>query len=401
MQVFVARQPIFDRKMNVYGYELLYRRGQENFFDGSNQESSTAELINSAFLVMQLDDLTSGGKAFINFSQELLEKEIPLLLPKNAIVVEVLEHVSATDSMIKACRRLKENGYTIALDDFVFQDGYLPLMEIADIIKVELPAVSLDKQRQLIKQHRHNTIFLAEKVETREQYKTALDMGYHLFQGYFFSKPIMVKGTEIKQLNPYMLDIIAQLNEEEQDYQRIAEIIEKDVGLSYKLLRLSNSIYYGSSKKIYSIKQALIRVGSAEIQKWIYLLMLREIQSVESMELLNTSLIRGKLMELLSRDINKTNKHMEFYLTGLFSSIDDLLSREMKDVVTELPLTIDVKEALLGKSNALNDTLQIILKYEKAQWETLDLDQEFPSVSKERFTEHYISAIKWGQQVEG
>lgn len=214
MEVYAARQPIFDRNMNLYGYELLYRKSINNYYEGIDDKQATAELINNAFLVIQLNDLTDGTKAFINFSEELLVKEIPLLLPKEGIVVEVLEWVKPTANVIQACKNLKENGYILALDDFVFDGEYPPLVEIADIIKVEYPAVDPDKQRQMIKQYKrqYSLKFQAEKIETREEHRTALALGYDFFQGYFFSKPVIVKGEEIGGLRTSIIQIVNELN---------------------------------------------------------------------------------------------------------------------------------------------------------------------------------------------
>ena len=190
MKVYLARQPIFSRTMSIYGYELLYRRSMNNFYEGKDDNQATAELINNAFFAMQFNELTHGTKAFINFSGDMLEKEIPLLLPKEAIVVEILERVIASDKIIQACKKLKKEGYTLALDDFVFHESYLPLMELADIIKIEFSIVDYDMQRQLINKYGDKIKFLAEKIETREEYQMALEMGYSYFQGYFLANQL-------------------------------------------------------------------------------------------------------------------------------------------------------------------------------------------------------------------
>lgn len=400
MNVYVARQPIFDRDMGVYGYELLYRRSLNNYFEGTDDTQATAEVINNAFLVMQFDELTSGTKAFINFSQELLEKEIPTLLPSDTIVVEILERVEPSESVITACRKLKEKGYILALDDFVFYESYQPLVEIADIIKIEFPVVGLDKQREFIKKYQHRIKFLAEKIETREEYQFAIDMGYSYFQGYFFSKPIMIASKEIEGLNASLLRIINELNIEEPNYQNITEIIEKDLGLSYKLLKLANSVFFASKHKIYSIKQALVRLGIGELRKWIYLMMFKEMQSPENKELIKICLVRGKLMELIALETGKKNKHLEFFLTGLFSSIDILLNRDMESILKELSLTIDVKAALRGDTNELYIALDMVLSYEAANWAKVESLGLLRRVQREKFLSLYIEALKWTMALE-
>jgi EAL and modified HD-GYP domain-containing signal transduction protein len=300
VEVYVARQPIFDKAMDIVGYELLYRRSMNNFFEGADDNQATADLINSAFLVMQFNELTSGTRAFINFSADMLIKEIPLLLPKGYIVVEILEKVDATSEVLKACEKLKAEGYMIALDDFTFKESNMPLLELADIVKVEFSNVDVQVQRRYIQQYGDRIKFLAEKVETREEYQLAASMGYHYFQGYFFSRPVIEKSKEIASMPAALLRLVQEINQPEPDYQPLTEIIETDVGLSYKLLKFAGSVFFGTRGDVFTVKQALIRLGMNEIRKWVYLLMLKNLQSAENKELVKTCLIRAKFTELLA-----------------------------------------------------------------------------------------------------
>ncbi len=200
MKIYVARQPIFDRKMNVFGYELLYRESTDNYCSSLDDTQATSELINNAFINMQFDELTLGCRAFINFSGELIEKKIPLTLPREKVVIEILERVDITEKVVEACRHLKQQGYLLALDDFIFDKDYSCLIELADIIKIEFNQVSIDLQVKIMQELSGQAKFLAEKVETREEYRLARDIGYDYFQGYFFSRPILVKGNERKVL---------------------------------------------------------------------------------------------------------------------------------------------------------------------------------------------------------
>jgi len=250
MDIYVARQPIFDRKMNVLGYELLYRRGMNNLYEGSDDNQATAELISNSYLNMHFSELTDGTKGFINFSEKMLIEQIPLILPKELTVVEILERVEITDELIEACKKISDKGYTIALDDYIFDESSLPLLEIADIIKVEFPFVEHEIQRKLISKYKNRIKFLAEKVETREEYKLALDMGYDYFQGYFFSKPVIIKSKEVDNLNVNLILILEMLNQKEPDFQKMAEVIQSDLGLAYKLLKLANSALLGTRNKI-------------------------------------------------------------------------------------------------------------------------------------------------------
>nr|WP_312576909.1 HDOD domain-containing protein [Sedimentibacter sp.] len=400
MDVYIARQPIFNTKMNVFGYELLYRRGMNNFYEGLDDSKSTAELINNAYLSMQFNELTSGTRAFINFSEEMLIKKIPLLLPKESIVVEILERVKITEGVIDACKELRAKGYMIALDDFVFNESYLPLIELANIIKIEFPVMSHDNQKELINRYKNKIKFLAEKVETREDYELASKMGYDYFQGYFFSKPVIVQGKEIGSLNSNFIRIINELNQKEPEYQRIAEIIETDIDLTYKMLKVANSVFYEAKNEIRSIKLALVRFGFSQIKEWIYLMMVKEIQCVENEELIKNCLVRAKLMELLAGETGDNSKLIEYFLTGMFSSIDVLLNRNMKDVIKELPFSDDVIDALLGRNNDIKNTLDFVINLERANWDDIDMKVILPNLTQERFIAIYIEALKWARTIK-
>lgn len=399
MDVYVARQPIFDRYMNVFGYELLYRRSMNNFYEGTDDNQATAELIDNAFLTMHHNELTGGTKAFINFSKEMLIKEIPLLLPADSIVVEVLERVEVDEDVIKACKKLSESGYTIALDDFVFNESYLPLLEIADIVKVEFPSVSHETQQKMIKQYK-DKIFLAEKVETREEYQLAVNMGYDYFQGYFFNKPVIIKGKEINSLNVNLVKIMNLLSENEPEYGKIAEIIETDMGLSYKLLKLANSVFFGSINRIHSIEQALVRLGIVEIKKWVYVLLLKNKQTVENKELIKTCFIRAKFMELIASDIAGKDRQFEYFMTGMFSSIDVLLNKDMEEAVEGLFMTDDVKKALLGYDNEIKKVLNTVINHELLKWDDLASDETAAAVTQEKLMNMYIEALVWVIKLE-
>ncbi len=395
MDVYVARQPIFDRNMNVFGYELLYRRSMNNYYEGTDDDQATAELINNAFLTMHSRELTGGTNAFVNFSQDMLVKEIPLLLPSDSTVVEVLERVEINEDVIEACKKLKESGYIIALDDFVFSESYLPLLDIAHIVKIEFPAVNLEEQHQLIKKYRNKIKFLAEKVETREEYQLALKMGYDYFQGYFFSKPVIIKGKEIDSLSINLMKILEEVNKPEPEYKKIADIIETDLGLSYKLLKLANSVFFGSRNKILYTRQALVQLGLLEIRKWIYVMVLKDIQHVENKELIKTCFIRAKLMELLAVETGKADRQFEYFTAGMLSSIDVLLNKDMNEVVEELVLSDDVKDALLGNDNEIKMMLDVVTTHELMEPKVLTVNEEDIGISREKFMTIYLETLMW------
>ncbi len=395
MDAFIARQPIFSTDMKIFGYELLYRQNESNFFCGIDDDQATTELIYNAFLVMGLQDLTGGAAAFINFSKELIDTEVPFMLPKQNIVVEVLEREQVTPATISACRRLKEQGYQLALDDFVLDLNNEPLIEMADIIKVEFPMVSLEDQAALIRKYGKKLRFLAEKIETREEYRKAVKMGYGLFQGYFFSKPAIVKSREVVTLNVNLLSSFEELNRPDPSFAVIAGIFEQDLGLSYKLLKLANTVHMEAKNRIKSIPHALTYIGIQELKQWISLMMLKEMQNVENAELIKQSLIRGKFMELLAGEMYPDAEPSDFYFTGIFSSIDVLLNRPMAEVVKGLPISGNVKNALIGEPNAQRHMLDFVMDWENARWKNLTEHFCVPS----KVVNLYLDSLKWAQKL--
>ncbi len=398
MEVYVARQPIFDRQMNTVGYELLYRRSENNFYEGTDDSQATADVIHNAFLVMRFGALTGGTKAFINFSQPLLERGIAHLLPKDSVVIEITEKVEPTEAVVETCRKLKQEGYTIALDDFVLDDGYLPLLRIADIVKIDVRTTDPEEQSRLIQEHGRHCRFLAEKVETREEYQDAVIRGFSYFQGYFFAKPVIQRGRDIPGFDATLVRIMHEVNDEEIDYQRLTETIERDIGLSYKLLKSARALYYGARNPVTSIKQALVRLGAAELRKWVFLMMLKGVQVQENRELIDNCLIRGRMMELIALEAGLKEEHMQFFLTGLFSSIDVLLQRDMAEILDELAIDDEVRNALLGEHNELRRTLDTVLVYERGDWENRFQPHSDPVAEMTRMS-LYFNALQWSREI--
>lgn len=397
LDIYIARQPIFDKNMQVLGYELLYRQSMHNFFPGLDDNQATGELIYNTFLVMDLQELTDGGLAFINFSKELLESEVPFLLPPKNVVVEVLERDQATQSTIDACRRLRKAGYTLALDDFVLDEQNSPLIGMADIIKVEYPSVSHSAQRALIQKYGPGIKFLAEKIETREEYQTAVELGYDYFQGYFFSKPTVIGSREVQSLDANVVRILNELSLSEPNYGVIRHLIESDLGLSYKLLKLANSIRYEAKNRISTIAQALAYIGTRELRQWAAIMALKRAENIENSELIKLSLVRGKLMELMAKKLLSNQSSEDFFLTGSFSFIDVLLESPMEDILKGLPLAQEVKQALMGEDNLYYKFLDCVTACEMAVWSEKEKQYPLKDIGVQQFMSLYFESLHWVQ----
>ncbi|MET1249676.1 HDOD domain-containing protein [Sporolactobacillus sp. STCC-11] len=397
MDIYVARQPIFDREMRLFGYELLYRESGTNAFHGTtNDGHATASLLANSVLVIGFDELIEGTKGFVNFPEDFLVQQLPRLLPKQKIIVEILERVTPSREVINACRLLKQDGYTLALDDFIFgRKDYEELIELADMIKVEFSRTRIKDQMRFIQKYRGQKILLAEKLETMLDYRFALAMGYDLFQGYFFSKPLMINAKEIGYQQANLIRILKELREPEPDLIRISTLVQEDLGLTYKLLRVANTIRYGAKYRIKSVGQALIRIGTEDMIKWTHIMLLTGAQEVENAELVKRSLIRGKMLELIAIKLGLINQSSDYFITGIFSSLDQILSQPMQEILTKLPLDQEVFEALLGNENDLRICLDSVVKFEQAQWDVTLPFIKSHKLTTEDFMSLYLKAIKW------
>lgn len=395
MDYYLARQPIFGRDMDLYGYELLYRKSDRNYYEGTDDAQATAELIHNVVFSSNLHTITQGKKAFINFSEKLLLEKIPQLLSKDYLVVEILEDVTPSAAVIKEIRELKAKGYTIALDDFVFFESHKPLIELADIIKIDISVSTARQQIELIHEYGKKIKFLSERVENRQDYELGKKMGYTWFQGYFFSKPQMVKGRDVGVINTTILQLLDEINKKEPSLTMIADIIERDVTMVYKILKASNTIERGANYKITSVNQGLMRLGLTEIRRWVYVMALKEMQNKETDELVKNVLIRARFMDNLGSNLALANKRMELFLVGLFSEAEVIFHQSIIDIMREIPLVDDVQAALLGEQNNLNQVLQLVKAYEQGDWQALDKSVQQLDLDPKILLYLHLEALDW------
>jgi EAL and modified HD-GYP domain-containing signal transduction protein len=398
-KTFMARQPIFDGNKNIYGYELLFRHGLENFFDETlDKDYASSKVLLDSFLVFDLNVLTQGKRAFLNFTERVLLSEVAKSFHQNTIIIELLEMIEPTPEIVSVCKKLKNNGYLLALDDFQYHPRYLPLIQLADIIKVDFQLTRGEEERQdVIKQGGDKVMYLAEKVETQDEYNLAKEMGYTYFQGYYFSKPVIVAGKEIPSHKLNLVQLLKEINQPEMDFNQLGKIIQRDVSLSYKLLRFINSAAFGIPNEIHSIRHALNLLGVNEFKKWISLVLLSQIGSDKPNELMINSLIRAKFCELTADSIGQKSKTPHFFLMGLFSLIDAFLDHPKAEILRELPIPGDVKTAILGKEQQgkLGQVLRLIAHYEQSKWDTVTQVAARLNIPENKILSNYLTSIKW------
>lgn len=398
---FVARQPIFDREEEVFAYELLYRDSLENSYNPDvDGEEATSHVLTNSFGIIGIEEITEGNYAFVNFTERLICEEIPTIFNANNIVVELLEDIDPKQEVIEACTKLKEMGYIIALDDFIFAPQYQPLVDLADIIKVDFMISSAQERQQLVKIATNKGIdLLAEKVENRAELEEAKEMGYTYFQGYFFSKPVILAGDKLPVYPTNYIRVLNELNKEEPNVTKIAKFIEQDMSLSYKLLKLINSALFSLRKEITSIQQALVLLGLREVKKWFNLIVIEEISNDNDAEVLNISLIRAKFAELLAEHLNVEMNENKCFLMGLFSMIDVLMNREMENLLAELPIAQEIKDGILGEEGIYSEILGLIFSYERGDWEEIRLCCTNRCLTEDEISASYLQSVKWSNDI--
>nr|WP_312290562.1 EAL domain-containing protein [Clostridium chromiireducens] len=388
MDVYVARQAIFDINKEVIAYEVLFRNNNiDNEFISIKNVNPTLDVIRNSFFVIGINKITGGKKAFVNFDEELIKSEIIERFSKDHLAVEVLESVKPDYVIIDCCRRLKEKGYIIALDDFSYNEQFDKLMKYIDIIKVDFLVTKGKERKEIISKIKNTNInikFLAEKVETEEEYREALSYGYSYFQGYFFCRPVIISGRDVSGYKFTYMNLINELNKETVNIEVVEALGKSDVFLSYKLLKEANSAYHYIKRKIVSIRDAIMIIGINELKRWIFIITLKQIGENNIDELVRMSLIRASFMEVVSKKFHLDIPAFDAFLTGIFSLIHVLLKMPIEKILIDLPISSDVKDALLGKNNIILELLELTIEYEKGNWievnkliKKFELNEEF------------------------
>ncbi|MDQ7094829.1 HDOD domain-containing protein [Desulfosporosinus sp. PR] len=405
MTLLFARQPILEISNKLYGYEFLCREeGGGNSYSSVNGDVATSNVMAASFLSMGVNEILGKRKAFINFTEAMLLHGVATLFPKEQIVIEVLENVEPSADIIVACKNLKAEGYTLALDDFVFTPSYEALINLADIIKVDFMATKTDQDRNyVVRQLRNGKIkFLAEKIENYDDFQIAVKAGYTLFQGYYFSKPVITSSKRIPPSKMNHIALIKLLESKDPDFEDIAKIIEKDVAFSYEILRIANTAYYYRGSEIVSIRQAAIRIGLDELKKWAFITALRKIGGNGQDMIVNLCAQRAKTLELLCRKLGLNKREMEFFTLGILSMIDVLAGCPIELLLPELPVSSEVKQVLSGNydQGKMSVCYKVILAYEKGEWAKIFDYVHKHAINVADVAEAYAGAVVWVNNVE-
>jgi EAL and modified HD-GYP domain-containing signal transduction protein len=364
---YVARQPIFDRDEKVFGYELLFRDDVENVFHDVDSNMASRSTVDSSILV-SLDVLCDGRRAFLNCTRDTLIGGLVTLLPSHSTVVEILESVPVDAEVVSACQRLKEAGYLIALDDYVSDDPREPLAEMADILKVDLKLTTVVQRAALIKKHGPwRCRMLAEKVENHAEFLAAKEQGFVYFQGYFLRRPEMMTTHDVPANSLNYIRMLQAVSRPDLDVAELEKLVKTEASICYRLLRYMNSARFGFKSEIHSVRHALAILGDREVRRWVRLIATVGAAQDKSSDLVLCALVRARFGELLSPLVR--HGESDLFLLGLLSMLDVILEMPMSDIMEKIPLDSETKAVLRGEPSVLRPVYQLMLAHESGEWE--------------------------------
>lgn len=400
--IFLGRQPILDRDQRIVAYELLFRAGNTASVTITDDMQATASVIHHAFSEMGVQTVLGTQLGFINISAEMLHSDMVELLPKAQVVLELLESINVDDTVIERCRTLKQQGFTLALDDFVFSENRRPLLALVDIVKVDLLLHSQDELRAAVDQLKQWPVkLLAEKVDSAEQAAYCHALGFDLFQGYYFARPLVLAAKRADPSQMALINLLGLLLKDA-DTSQIEQVFKQHPNLTYNLMRLVNSVACGVPRSITSVSQAIMVLGRKQLLRWLQLLMFTlQDGSAYPSPLMLLAATRGKMMEsLAAKQQLNTDYCEEAFMAGILSLIESLIDKPLADIVKELNLGERLSAALLRREGELGVLLQLVESVEY-----LDLDYthlllaQTGTLSLSDLTAAEMEAMSWANQV--
>ena len=394
--IFVGRQPIYNQNLDVYGYELLFRNSENNAasFGELTADAATSTIIANSFLEFGLETLVGKQLAFINLTEKFFLEEDALPISPEQVILEILEDIPVTPELVAAVKRLSAQGFTIALDDYIYNSDHKELLEIVDIIKIDimqLTAQELVEHVNIFKPYKAK--LLAEKIETRDEFESCVELGFDYFQGYFLSRPNIVSGTSLPTNKMAALNLLSVLQDDSSETADLENIISNDVAISYKLLKCINSAFYSMPHKVESIKQAIVFLGRKQLGSLASMLALTNADDIPE-ELIRLTMTRAKMCELLAVSVGI--KSTEAYFTvGLLSALDLIMGRELAELIKSLPLSEEIIAALLEREGRLGEALSCVIAYEFSDFQ----NSVFGDVQPNDIVSANVESLNWANQV--
>jgi len=390
---FIARQPIFDRRLNVFGYELLFRSSADNHFTGADH--ATAHVIVDSTMLLRLDTLIGAGRAFLNMTHDELCSGSAFLLSSSKTILEIPGAPAVSAETILACEHLQQAGYALALDGFQDEPHWKALLPFASFLKVDFRATS-SSQRQSIARTlaTRNVRVIASRIETRQEFDQAYHAGYSFFQGFFFLQPELIVTRDLPAAKVNCLRLLREAAAPELRYGDIENILKQEPSLLYKLLRYLNSAAYGLAREVHSVPHAIALLGEKEFRRWVHVVAIVAAAHNEPTEVLRSALVRAYFCERLSQLLEVQRSSSEFFLVGLLSVLDVLFARPLPEILAELPVSQEIRSALLGGSNVLRDVFEAVLAYEVADWQKFQETADRARLRGGSVAEQYDAAVR-------
>ena len=402
MYSFVARQPILDDKLRTYAYELLFRKGLSNVFPNVSSEEATTALLTEQFLNQPIESLVGDKIAFINFPYSLIIDGLAGSLPRNKVVIEILEDATPNEALLESVKELKRCNYRIALDDFTLEPAWDKFLPFIDIIKFDWKLTSTEVIKNYVQGHRSKLVHimcLAEKIETLEEFNTAKKLGFKLFQGYFFSKPEIVRNKSITSNQLSVTQLFTEIVKDNLDYEKIELIFSQDQALTYRLLRYVNNIRYGTNDLISSIRHAVVFLGRDNLKRFVILMWSTSMKDGKPSELSKMSLVRARFCELLAKARNSQIDTHEVFMSGLLSLLDVMMDKSFEEILGSLPISERIKTALIEKKGELSFYIGLVIDYENMNWARIKLRVSKLNLTEQNIIDIFLEATQWANTI--
>ena len=393
--VFIGRQPIYNDNLGVYAYALLFR-SQHTALKSIDDDQATAQVVTDAFVELGIDKVVGRSRAAVIATESLLKAVPSLPVDGERLILVVPRFAQITEGYVRSIRSLSDKGYEIAIDDFVDNPNFQSLSDLANIIRVDVRAIEPSKIKSRVKKLKKlGKRILALKVETLEEYEHNLDIGFDFSQGFFLSRPKIIKTTKLSDNKLTIVKLLSVLYSRQSETTEIARVVSEDVSLSYKLLKLINTPYFGLAREVTSINQAVVMLGRKALQAWISMLALSNIDGKPA-ELTRIAMVRAKMCELLAVQAKQPEED-GYFTVGMFSALELLLNRPLANLVKPLPLSDEIKAAVLHRVGDMGEALSCTLAYEQSQWEKVS----FKNLSPNSLADTYIQALDWTNGIIG
>lgn len=399
-EIMVSRQPIFNKKKDVFAYAMMFKSDLpgsiKNIKDGSAARDDSSLTAIDSLLVNGLKRLSTGKRAVIHFNHQTLLSEFPLMFPSDLLGIEIREDADPENKVTEIVKKMKKAGYLILVTERVYSEGEINLVKMADIVGIDFRSRGIQKRDAVFDGSSILPRFLARGIANSSDFDLAAEAGYHYFQGDFFSKEDMISFRNIPSYKLNLMRILKEINKPLVQFDQIEKILQKDVSITYKLLRLVNSAFFGLKTTVQSIRHALALLGETEVRKCLSFIVLSSIGTDKPLELIRITIIRARFCESIAAELGFKSDLSNFFLMGMFSMVNAFLDRPMDEILADLPLTNPVKTALLGKPNHFRDVLELVKDYERGNWVHLQQMAQQLKIKEKKIAGLYLDAVEWG-----